>query len=160
MFWTHLNALEPPKLPKKSKKVIFRYLKIWAGVLKVALKYFLLVFGPKNLCRHLPYLYAGKVIDLGHPKTPPIRIKCEKPLGGAQCAHPPLVIGLTMMRETGIALLFKTLLGVKQGFEDFTCQLFCTGYRGSALSNTSLHRLGGAECLWMWVRCLAWLIKT
>ena len=78
--------MEPPKLPKKSKKVIFRDLKIRAGVLKVALKYFLLVFGPKNFRRHLPYLYAGKVSDFGHPKTPPNRIIREKPQGGAQCA--------------------------------------------------------------------------
>ena len=42
-----MNPLEPPKLPKKSKKVLFMDLKIRAGVLKVALKYFLLVFGPK-----------------------------------------------------------------------------------------------------------------
>ena len=42
-----MNPLEPPKLPKKSKKVIFRDLKIRAGVLKVALKYFLLVLGQK-----------------------------------------------------------------------------------------------------------------
>ena len=62
----NLNPLEPPKPPKKSKKVIFRDLKIRAGVLKVALKYFLLVFGQKFFRRHLPYLHAGKVNDLGH----------------------------------------------------------------------------------------------
>jgi len=42
-------------------------LKIGAGVLKVALKYFLLVLGPKIFRRPLPYLHAGKVSDLGHP---------------------------------------------------------------------------------------------
>ena len=65
-----LNTFEPlgiPKSPKKSKKVIFRELKIGAGVLKVALKYFLLVVGPKIFRRPLPYLHAGKVSDLGHP---------------------------------------------------------------------------------------------
>ena len=93
-----MNPLEPPKPPKKSKKVIVRDIKIGAGVLKIALKYFLLVFGPKNFRRHLPYLYAGKVSDLGNPKTPPIRIKREKPQGGAQCA-PPLVIGLKKKKK-------------------------------------------------------------
>ena len=82
MFWTHLNPLESPKPPRKSKKVIFRELKIGAGVLKVALKYFLLVLGPKIFRWPLPYLHSGKVSDLGHPQNPLIRIKCEKPLGG------------------------------------------------------------------------------
>ena len=86
--------MEPPKPPNKNKKVIFRDLKMRVGVLKVALKYFLLVFGPKNFRRHLPYLHAVKVSDLGHPKTPLNRIIREKRQGvGAQCA-PPLVIGL------------------------------------------------------------------
>ena len=65
-----MNIFEPlgnPKALKKSKKVIFRDLKIRAGVLKVALKYFLLAFGPKKVRRPLPYLYVGKVSDLGHP---------------------------------------------------------------------------------------------
>ena len=47
--------------------VIFRELKIGAGVLKVALNYFLLVLGAKIFRRPLPYLHAGKVSDLGHP---------------------------------------------------------------------------------------------
>ena len=38
-----LNPLESPKPPRKSKKVIFRDLKIGAGVQKVALKFFLLL---------------------------------------------------------------------------------------------------------------------
>ena len=42
-----MNPLEPPKLPKKSKKVIFRDLKIRAGVLKVALKIFSVGFWSK-----------------------------------------------------------------------------------------------------------------
>ena len=67
MFGTHLKPLESPKPPRKSKKVIFRVLKIGAGVLKVALKYFLLVLGPKIFRRPLPHLHAGKVSDLGHP---------------------------------------------------------------------------------------------
>ena len=67
MFKTHLNLLESPKPPRKSKKDIFRGLKIGAGVQKVALKYFLLVLGQKKFRRPLPYLHAGKVSDLGHP---------------------------------------------------------------------------------------------
>ena len=47
--------------------VIFRELKIGAAVLKVALKYFLLILGPKIFHRPLPYLHVGKVSDLGHP---------------------------------------------------------------------------------------------
>ena len=74
MFLTHLNPLEPHKTPKKRKKVIFRDLKIVAGVLKVAVKYFLLAFDPKIFRRPLPYLYARKVSDFGQPQTPPIRI--------------------------------------------------------------------------------------
>ena len=61
------TLLGPSKPPKKSKKVIFSHLKIGAGVLKVALKYFLLAFGPKIFCMPLPYLHAGKVGDFGHP---------------------------------------------------------------------------------------------
>ena len=61
MFWTHLNPLKSPKPPRKSKKVIFRGLKIRARVQKVALKYFLLVLGQKIFRRPLPYLHAGKV---------------------------------------------------------------------------------------------------
>jgi len=74
-----LDPLESPKPPRKSKKVIYRDLKIGAGVEKVALKYFLLVLGQKKFHRPLPYLHAGKVSDLGHPYTPPIRVKREKP---------------------------------------------------------------------------------
>ena len=65
-----LNTFEPlgiPQTPRKNKKVIFRDLKIRAGVQKVALKHFLLVLGPKNFRRSLPYLHAGKVSDLGNP---------------------------------------------------------------------------------------------
>ena len=80
MFWTHLNPLEPPKPPKKSKKVIFRDLKIRAGVLKVALKYFLLVFGPKFFFRHLQSaIWAA---------SRPLLIIRKKPQGGAHCAPP------------------------------------------------------------------------
>ena len=106
MFWTHLNPLESPKPPRKSKKVIFRELKIGAGVLKVALKYFLLVLGPKIFRRPLPYLHAGKVSDLGHPLTPPIRIKCEKPQGGGHNVPPPLVIGLKDFHWQAILKIF------------------------------------------------------
>ena len=60
------ESLGTPKTPKKIKKGIFRDLKIGAGVLKVALKYFQLAFGPKNFRWTLPYLYAGKVSDFGH----------------------------------------------------------------------------------------------
>ena len=70
VFLDVLITFEPrgtPKKPKKSKKVIFRDLKIGAGVLKVALKYFLLAFSPKNFRRPLSYLYAGKVSNFGHP---------------------------------------------------------------------------------------------
>ena len=63
MFGTHLNPLEPQKNPKKSKKVIFRDLKIGAGVLKVALKYFLLAFGPKKIPGlFLTYMQDNSVI--------------------------------------------------------------------------------------------------
>ena len=70
VFFCVLNTFEhigTQKNPKKSKKVIFRDLKIGAGVPKVALKYFLLAFGPKIFCMPLPYLHAGKVGDFGHP---------------------------------------------------------------------------------------------
>jgi len=62
-----LNPLGTPKTHKKTKIVIFRDLKIGAGVLKVALEYFLLAFDPKICHRPLPYLYVGKVSDFGHP---------------------------------------------------------------------------------------------
>ena len=42
---------------------------------------FLLVFGKKIFRRTLPYLHAVKVSDLGHPLTPPISVKHEKPQG-------------------------------------------------------------------------------
>ena len=62
-IWTPWN---PAKPPKKIKNIIFSDLKIGAGVLKVALKYFLLAFGPKKFSRPRPYLYAGKVSDFCH----------------------------------------------------------------------------------------------
>ena len=92
----YLNTFESfgtPKNTKKSKKVIFRDLKIGAEVLVVALKYFLLAICPKKIRRPLLYLYAGKVSNFGHPSTPPFRIYREKLQGGIICLPPfyPLI---------------------------------------------------------------------
>ena len=77
--------MKPTKAPKKSKNIIFRDLKIRVGVLEVALKYFLLVFGTKFFRRP--------------PLNPSyIGFNAKNRRGGIMCP-PPIVIGLLINFE-------------------------------------------------------------
>ena len=53
--------------PKTAKMSFSGVLKFGTGVIKLALKYFMFVFGPTFFRRPVPYSYAGKVSNLDHP---------------------------------------------------------------------------------------------